>query len=196
MIPSGRPREFKDVDVIDVAMDAFWSKGYEACSTKDLCDRTGLGKGSLYNAFGSKHELYEQALERYCELGIKAQIERLERPGPIKERLRALLVGDVDTDFSNPERMGCMLINAAMERAGSDPVVKRIFGRNVELLEQALCRLMEAGLQSGDVSSDRSALEMARMFLSSYYGLRVLNKGTQNREMAMHIVEGTLAAIY
>lgn len=61
MSKSGRPREFKDNAVIDAAMEVFWDNGYESCSTEALCNKTGLGRGSLYNAFGSKHELYEQA---------------------------------------------------------------------------------------------------------------------------------------
>jgi TetR/AcrR family transcriptional repressor of nem operon len=195
MNTSGRPREFKDKAVIDAAMDAFWANGYEACSTEELCKRTGLGRGSLYNAFGSKHELYEQVLQRYHELGIEAQMEILERPVPVKDRLRAMLEWAIDADFSNPERRGCLAINAAMERAWKDSVVERVVGRHVELLEQALCRVMETGLKTGEISSERSALEMARLFLSSYYGLRVLNTATQNRDMAVHIVNGTLAAI-
>ncbi|OPA73601.1 TetR family transcriptional regulator [Paenibacillus selenitireducens] len=196
MSTSGRPREFKDVAVIDAAIDLFWSKGYEACSTQELCDRTGLGRGSLYNAFGSKHELYEQALQRYHELGIEAQLEILERPVSAKERLTGLLEWAIDIDFSHPDRRGCLVLNAAMERAGIDPVVERVIGRHIGFLEQALCRLMEDGLRTGEIRADRPALELARLFMSSYHGLRFLNKSTQNREMAMHIVEATLAAIF
>ncbi|MEX0633668.1 TetR/AcrR family transcriptional regulator [Serratia ureilytica] len=52
-------------------MDVFWTNGYEASSTQELCERTGLGRGSLYHAFGSKQNLYEQALRRYQELGLR-----------------------------------------------------------------------------------------------------------------------------
>lgn len=193
---SGRPREFKDLAVIDAAMDVFWSRGYEASSTQELCERTGLGRGSLYNAFGSKHELYEMALQRYHKLGIEAQLEILERPIPVKDRLRTLLEWAIDVDFSDPDRRGCLAINAALERAGRDTMVEQLFSRHVEHLETALCRLMETGRQSGEISSDRPALELARLFLSSYYGFRVLNTGTQNRDLALHVIEGTLNAIF
>lgn len=145
MMKGGRPREFQDVSVIDVAMDVFWSKGYEACSTKGFCEKTGIGRGSLYNAFGSKHELYELALQRYHEVGIQAQTEILEQPGPVRERLRTLLEWAVNADFSNSEHSGCLTINAAMERSGVDPVVDHMFNRHIELLQEALCRVIETG---------------------------------------------------
>ena len=48
----GRPREFDEEAALEAAMDAFWAKGYEATSMADLCNCTGLHKGSLYQAFG------------------------------------------------------------------------------------------------------------------------------------------------
>ena len=40
----GRPREFDYSSIVDVAMKTFWLRGYEGCSTQDLCSDTGLGK--------------------------------------------------------------------------------------------------------------------------------------------------------
>ncbi|MBB6670433.1 TetR/AcrR family transcriptional regulator [Cohnella nanjingensis] len=194
MNKSGRPREFKDTAVIDAAMEAFWANGYEACSTEDLCKRTGLGRGSLYNAFGSKHELYEHALLRYHEAGIEAQVEILRQPGSLQGRLRGLLEWAIREDFSQEGRRGCLLINAAMERASRDPAVERIFDQHVTLLRQALERAIEAGRQAGELPQPRTTSELASLFLSSYYGLRVLNAAVQNRAMAEQIVEGTLAS--
>jgi len=170
--------------------------GYEGCSTEDLCKSTGLGKGSLYNAFGSKHELYEQVLVRYHEEGIREQSAILQRPLPLKERLRGLLEWGIKEDFSENGRRGCLLINAAMERARVDPMVEQTITRHIGLLEEELCRQIEHGCESGEITSGRPVKELASLFLSSYYGLRVLNSSSQNRELVNTIVEGTLAAIH
>ncbi|GKS10294.1 TetR/AcrR family transcriptional regulator [Paenibacillus chitinolyticus] len=196
MTKGGRPREFKDAAVIDAAMEAFWMTGYEGCSTEELCKKTGLGKGSLYNAFGSKHDLYEQVLQRYHRQGIEEQVEILRRPVSVKERLRELLDWAVKEDFSESGRRGCLLINAAVERAGVDPMVEKVAVRHIELLEKELCLLMEQGIGSEEIiAAGRTAKELANVVLSCYYGLRVLNSATRNREMARTIVEGTLAAL-
>ena len=66
--------------IADAAMQVFWRRGYAATSVQDLVDGTGLGRGSLYNAFGSKQGLYEAALRRYHEL-TAANLDLLARPG-------------------------------------------------------------------------------------------------------------------
>ncbi len=191
----GRPREFSDSAVIDVAMDLFWEKGYEATTTQDLCERTGLGRGSLYNAFGSKHRLYEEAVRRYAETWAARQLEMLARPGPVKERLREMMVGVVDADLADPGRRGCLALNAAIEVSGRDGEVPALVRRQFLDLEQALTNVVEAGQRAGELRTDRPAHQLARMFQSTYYGLRALAKVTDDRDALLDVVEGALAAL-
>ncbi|WP_145946405.1 TetR/AcrR family transcriptional regulator [Paenibacillus sp. Y412MC10] len=195
MSKSGRPREFKDTAVIDAAMEVFWSQGYEACSTDDLCKETGLGRGSLYNAFGSKHELYEQALIRYHQMGIEAQLDILRKDAPVKERLRELLEWEIWKDSAAKDR-GCLIINASAERGKSDPAVEKIFKQHLGLLEHAIEDAIREGQSSGEICRERETSEVAAMFLSCYYGLRVIYPGTMNRALARQIIDGTLVAIF
>ncbi len=192
---SGRPREFDDDAVIAAAMDVFWSNGYEATSAQELVERTGLGRGSLYNAFGSKQKLYHEALTRYQEQGIQAQAQILDGPGMVKERLRALMLWGIDGDLDPVKRRGCMALFAALERSGKDPAVERISRVYITRLEQVLCHLFAVGQRSGEVSSGRPALTMARAFLASYYGLRLLGRSMPERAFLEDVMEGTLAGL-
>ncbi|MFD0713254.1 TetR/AcrR family transcriptional regulator [Paenibacillus sp. GCM10027626] len=196
MSKRGRPRDFEYSTIVDVAMKTFWMKGYEGCSTQDLCSETGLGKGSLYHTFGSKHELFTQVLERYHEKGISDQKALLESPVPVKERLSNFLKWALDEDFEQTDQKGCLLINAGLERAKVDPMVEEIVAKHVKLLVEALTKVMEEGLRTGEIAKNRSAAELASLFLSSYYGLRVLNTATQNRVLAEQIIKGTIDSIF
>ncbi|MDD1976065.1 MULTISPECIES: TetR/AcrR family transcriptional regulator [Pseudomonas] len=192
---SGRPREFDDNAVIEAAMDVFWSNGYEGTSTETLCEQTGLGRGSLYNAFGSKQKLYELALRRYQELGIETQAGILNGPGTIKERLRTLMQWGIEGDLGPSRGRGCMALFAALDRAGKDPIVAEISRIYVSRLEQVVCHLFAVGQRNGEVSTECSALEMARTFLSSYYGLRVLGQSMPDRGFLEDVMKGTLARL-
>ncbi|MEV1174548.1 TetR/AcrR family transcriptional regulator [Nonomuraea sp. NPDC049784] len=191
----GRPREFSDEAVVDAAMAVFWEKGYEATSTQDLCARTGLGRGSLYNAFGSKHRLYEEAIRRYAETKADAQLAMLAEAGSVRERLRDLMLGVIDADMADPGRRGCLALNAATESSGRTEAVAGLVRRQFADLEQALCRLVEIGQSTGELSPDRPPLQVARAFQSAYYGLRVLAKVTDDRNALLDVVEGAIAAL-
>ena len=60
-----RPRSFDENQVVDRAMELFWTKGYEATSVSDLTAELGVHPGSLYRTFGDKHALFLRALTRY-----------------------------------------------------------------------------------------------------------------------------------
>jgi TetR/AcrR family transcriptional repressor of nem operon len=85
-----RPKAFDPDLAVEQAMDVFWCRGYEATSVQDLVDATGVGRQSLYGTFGSKDELYLQALDRYRELEGRKAFSCLEGDEPPLERIRAL----------------------------------------------------------------------------------------------------------
>jgi TetR/AcrR family transcriptional regulator, transcriptional repressor for nem operon len=153
----GRPREFSDTAVVDAAMEVFWEKGYEATTTQDLCERTGLGRGSLYNAFGSKHRLYEESVRRYAETWAARQLALLSEPGDVRARLRRLMIGVIDADLDDPGRRGCLALNAAVEVSGRDGEVPALVRKQFDDLEQALTDLVTVGQRAGELRSPASS---------------------------------------
>jgi TetR/AcrR family transcriptional repressor of nem operon len=67
-----------DIDeATDKATEVFWKKGYEATSMADLIEAMQINKGSQYNAFGSKKEIFDRALVRYDQKNRAAKIAEL-----------------------------------------------------------------------------------------------------------------------
>jgi TetR/AcrR family transcriptional regulator, transcriptional repressor for nem operon len=64
-----RPRTFDEAVVVDAAARCFTELGYAATSVDDLVTATGLHRGSLYGAFGSKRGLFLAALARRSPAG-------------------------------------------------------------------------------------------------------------------------------
>jgi TetR/AcrR family transcriptional regulator, transcriptional repressor for nem operon len=191
-----RPREFDDSAVLDAAMELFWDKGYEATTTQDLCDRTGLGRGSLYNAYGSKHALYEESIKRYAATRAALQLDELTpNGGSVRQRLRDLMINMIDLDLKDPGRRGCLALNAATEVAGRTGDVGGLVARQFQDLEGALAALITIGQSTGELRADRPPQQVARMFQSAYYGLRVLAKVTEDRQALLDVVDGTVAAL-
>ena len=61
-----RPRQFLEEDVVEIAAQHFAKAGYNATSIDDLVAVTGLQRGSLYKAFGSKLNLFTLCFEKYA----------------------------------------------------------------------------------------------------------------------------------
>lgn len=61
-------KQFDVDEVVDQAMRVFWEFGYAGASLEQLSAATGLGRGSLYGAFGSKDGLFLEALQRYSTI--------------------------------------------------------------------------------------------------------------------------------
>jgi TetR/AcrR family transcriptional repressor of nem operon len=63
-VDMGRPREFDEDYVLSQAHLLFAEQGYHGTSIDDVVNTTGLLRGSLYKAFGSKRNIFALALDR------------------------------------------------------------------------------------------------------------------------------------
>jgi TetR/AcrR family transcriptional regulator, transcriptional repressor for nem operon len=172
----GRPRSFDDDTVVERAMEAFWTHGYANTSPAQLAEATGVGKGSLYNAFGSKRELFDRALIRYDQAGAAIARDVLSQPGSTRERIRELMRFLVDSDLSQPIRRGCMAVNIATEFAGNDQEITRILRAMQDHTIDALACRIEQGVREGDVRADTDPQATAEFLLNTIAGLRVTAK--------------------
>lgn len=169
-----RTKEFDPDTAVEAAMQLFWTQGYAATTPAHLVDRLGIGRGSLYNTFHSKHELYELALRRYQEANSAALIDVLEQPGNARDRLRAALDMVIDQARRDRDRRGCMITNAAVELAGQDAGVRRLVQKTLKQQEQAFRAVIEEGQRSAEIAADRDASALADFFVTTLNGIQVM----------------------
>src|ERR1700736_32809 len=112
-----RHKEIDRDEALHKAMEGFWSRLYHAKSIQELVKHMGINRQSLYDTFGDKHALYLQALDRYREIEGRKLFELLERPGPVKKKLRQLFQGLVDGSLCEEQWRGCFMSNAMSELA-------------------------------------------------------------------------------
>ena len=116
-----RPRSFDEDEVLRVARDQFWSTGYAAARVDDIAAATGLGKGSLYGAFGDKHQLFLRTFDDHCAGLTEAVRRALDGPDAgACERLRAHVLAVANATASDACLRGleAVLVEAALDRPG------------------------------------------------------------------------------
>ncbi|CAM5595112.1 TetR/AcrR family transcriptional regulator OS=Streptomyces tendae OX=1932 GN=GUR47_09955 PE=4 SV=1 [Streptomyces tendae] len=191
----GRPKQFDPDVAVEQAMDVFWRKGYAGTTPQDLVDALGIGKGSLYNTFGSKHALYERALRRYRDSQAAALVALIGEAGPVKVRLRGALEFLVDMDLADPDRRGCMAVNAAAELAATDEVATELVRRMLDRTEDAFRALIEEGRRSGEIAPDRDPAALGSMLLNTVVGLRLMARVAEGPDRLVRVIDATVDSL-
>ncbi|NKY50608.1 TetR/AcrR family transcriptional regulator [Nocardia vermiculata] len=190
----GRPRNFDTDAVVDRAMDAFWTHGYANTSPAQLASATGIGKGSLYNTFGSKRALFERALARYNRAGAELAAECMSRPGTARDCIGDFLRLLVDSDLADPTRRGCLAVNTATEFSGRDPEIIRAVADMQERTVATLAARIDQGRRDGDVARDTDPRGAAEFLMNTISGLRVMAK-TSEASTLYRIIDSALKTL-
>lgn len=190
-----RTREFDTDAVVGSAMEVFWSRGFEATSVQDLVAATGIGRGSLYAAFGSKEGLYEAALTRYAAQSTAGMAARLDREEPVRVVLRDLLLDLVDETVGDPARRGCLVTNSAVERLPHDRTAGRIVGDALDRVTESVAVALRKGRERGELPPDADVTALADFVVTTIQGLRVQGKAGADRRRLATVVDTALAAL-
>lgn len=191
-----RPRQFDEEQAVQAALEAFWATGYEATSTQDLCDATGLGRSSIYNTFSSKHDLFLRALRRYIEHMTSIQVANLESDRPVHDKIRELLAAIViDEDEETGDRRGCLVVNTAIELAGRDPEVASLLKRDYERRHAAIKAAIDVGRLDGDVDPTKDTDALAHTVIGTVSAIRLASRSGVNRAGLDAIANTTLGLL-
>ncbi len=173
-----RPRTFDESDVIAAARDEFWSRGYGATSVEDLTAATGLGKGSLYGAFGDKHALFMRALDDYITTaldGVHAQLHDAEYNA--YERLTRHIRWQAKAAATDKARRGCMMARTAAELGSTDDEVERKVERAYTIWRNELADTITEAQREGTIDGKVNPHALAGTVLSFMRGVEALHEG-------------------
>ena len=160
------------------ARDQFWDRGYAATSVDDLTAATGLGKGSLYGAFGDKHSLFVRALDDYSAGAIDRVSAQLRAPGvPALDRLANHVRAIVADVVADTERRGCLMSKSSAELGGRDEQVDRIVGDSLRRWHAELVDCLVEAQADGTVAAQADPQALATMVLAQLRGFQVLRQG-------------------
>ena len=146
-----RPREFEEGIAIEAAMQRFWAAGYAATSVRDLGDAMGLGPASVYNAFGDKTDALHRSASTATWMPICVPaLPASKRPCRLASRSKPFLAEIVERSLES--RLGCLLVNSALEVAPHDPGIADIVAARIGELEAFFRRCVIGGERDGSIS--------------------------------------------
>ena len=142
----GRPRGF-DVDQgLAIAKQLFHQKGFDGVGVAELAKTIGITAPSLYSAFGSKCELFEQVLEKYVAEESGWLISTLQEEAHVETVIAHLFERASQVYTANASQRGCLVLDGA--RNCNDPQACELSAKFRQATWQLLCdRIAEEYVQ-------------------------------------------------
>ena len=179
-----------DVDnALEMAMAAFWSRGYEATSMQDLVDRMGINRASIYATFGDKRSLFIKAVRHYDRVQRLAWLSELAETMQPLEAILAAFEDAISYAVDRGGRDGCLLVNTALEMSPHDKAIAEVVAHGLEETERFFTTMIERGQLAGDVPQHIDATETGRALLSLFIGLRVLSRSRPDEALLRSIAQ-------
>jgi len=176
-------RQFDEEEVIAIALDVFWRKGLHDATMQDLAAATGVQRGSLYNAYGDKEEIFLRAFDQYAAQFLDTAAKALA-DGDLAARLKNFLDVIVTNMTSGSPARGCLTTRTALDAAiSSDAVRERVQGL-LGRLEQIVAKAIGAapGKAQGIDGNVTDANKLARVVVTYTRGLAVMERAGYSRK--------------
>lgn len=190
-----RPKEFNPEEALEKAMQVFWRKGYEATSMEDLLTAMDLNRGSLYDTFGDKHQLFLKAMDRYCGRLVGERLKMLDQPGPALAAIRTFIGTMSEGLLMDSSRKGCLLVNTVMELAPHEKEIGTRVARFVSQVEETFFRVLSRAKQQKELRKDHDPRSLARYLTSMMQGVVVMHKSGASEEAVRDIVKTGLSIL-
>jgi AcrR family transcriptional regulator len=189
--PRGRPSAFDYDEVLEKALNVFWSRGYEGSSMAELTEAMGINRPSIYAAYGNKEELFSKALGRYMA-GPVAYVAEAMNESTAKQVAERFLTKSAEflSNESNPR--GCMIaIGTLFSGEGSEQVQRELISYR-QGYEKAFRERFDLAKSHSDLPQSVNTAALAKYIATVHQGMSVQSASGANKEELLAIVQQAL----
>ena len=175
-------------------MELFWTNGYEGTSISDLTERMGIGTKSLYAAFGSKEQLFSEALQLYLATFERVIWDGFDKAATAREAVNAFLHASA-MGMTRPlaERpRGCMVTLTFFGDHGPEALDGLVRSTRSGLFELLVSRLKRA-VDEGDLLQSTDIVELARFVQIVHSGMTVRSRDAADQAELEAVVDIAMA---
>ncbi len=189
-----RAREFETEVALDQCLDLFWAKGFTGVSVSDLEEATGLGRQSLYTAFGNKEAIFTRVLERYA-VATEAGLAPLFATGAGVADIRRY-AKDALAVQRRHGASGCLLVKTLWDRGLEDRekdggALRKLAQASTKRVRAAFRNALDRAEERGEVSRGDSR-RRADLCFAAINGLAALRRAGVSEAEALLTLEPLL----
>lgn len=166
-----KPKQFDPEQILEKIADVFARNGYEGTSLDTLIKETGIGKQSLYNAFGDKKAMVTKSLQCFGKKSAAALfLCNDELTG--RERIEGFFNQSIK-DATCTEYTGCLVTNLLLEKGNTDDEVRKAAATRWQMTKEGFKKAIEVGQKDKTIKADVDSELMAIMLMNVLNGMRV-----------------------
>ena len=189
----GRPRGFDTEAILDLIVDVFWQHGYEGTSMATLTAATGLGKPSLYAAFGSKEDLFRAAFARYRARQATFTGNLLADP-LARAGVERLLLALVDSQTQPGLPSGCLMVHGSLVGSIDSARIRDELNARRKATEAKVRERLARAKTEGELAADIDVSDLARYVATVIQGLAVQAASGTPRKALYRVVKLAMRA--
>lgn len=175
----GRPRSFDRAVALERAMDVFWARGYAGTSISELTEAMGINSPSLYAAFGSKEELFREAVALYVATDDACTLQMLEGDLTTRDSIAAMLIASARSCARPDKPTGCFLMLGATNGGPDTDAAQQFLCDQRKDMAQRIRARLERGVADGELPP---GLDLARV--AAYFGTIIKGMSIEARDGA------------
>jgi len=163
-----RRRQETHSRIFDAAMRLFAQRGFANTPVEEITEAADVAKGTFFNYFPTKESILEALAERQIGV-IKAAEEKALAVRSVRPVLREMIHRLADKPSGSQ-----LLVRSLIGVALTTNTLSKFLGRGLELGRNHLANIMWRGQELGEVRSDFTPLELARVMQHAMFGANMV----------------------
>ena len=195
MSRTGRPREFDRDEALQRAMELFWARGYEGTTLSDLQKAMGgITAPSFYAAFGSKEELFREAVELYKKTQGAPVVKALLEGPTARASLEAMLRAAAKSVCGQSNPRGCLMVLGGINCAPANKGIEDFLREQRAIREKVIRQRLRQGIADGDLPSSTDVNGLVAFYTGIVDGMAIRARDGASCKALGDIVKWAMAA--
>ncbi|MFB3147256.1 MAG: TetR/AcrR family transcriptional regulator [Thermodesulfobacteriota bacterium] len=181
--------------LISSAIELIGTRSYNAVGVQELCDHSGVKKGSFYHFFPSKRDLTLEALDAMWNMFKKQMLDPIFNSDmSAVDKFNSLITKSYEHQSSTKDCIGCVtgcgIGNLALELSTQDEIIRQKIEQIFEEWAQYFEDVIVDAINDGYLSVDTDPRCTSQAILAYMEGIALMGKTYNDPTMISRLGEG------
>lgn len=161
-----KPAAERKAEIVDTAIRLAAESGPDRLTTEHLAEEIGISQPAIFRHFQTKNDIWQAVGQRICDLmGESGKLDN--NVGPV-EKLRALTLNHMAFIEATPAVPAILF---SQELHSQNETLRAFFVNLMDLRRKKLAKVIQTGIDSGELKENLNADDAAYLILALIQGL-------------------------